>query len=136
MSYTLIKKLLETRLNAVSPSIKTGFENSPVKPVVGVPYQRVTLIPADTENPTFPADGFRRESGYLQVDLHYPENAGATTALARAELIRDQFPRGLVLAESTVRVVIGRDLSLGAGRNEGGFYILPVFIYYWADVDD
>jgi len=134
MSYATIRKLLETRLNAVGPSIKTGFENSPVKPTVGVPYQRVTLMPADTESPTLPADGFRREMGYLQVDLAYPENAGAAAAVERAEAIRSQFPRALVLVEGGVRVYFDREVSLGRGYNEGGFYRLPVFVYYRADV--
>lgn len=135
MSYDVIRKLLETRLNAILPSLKTEFENVPVKPVANVPYQRVTLIPADTQAPTMPAGGPKRESGYLQIDLAYPENAGSAAAMARAELIRDQFPRGLVLSEGAVRLCIGDEPSLGRGRNESPFYRLPVYIYYWADVN-
>lgn len=134
MSYPIIRKLLETRLNAVSPTIKTVFENAPGKPVAGTPYQQVTLMPAETESPTLPADGFRREAGYLQVDLNYPENAGSIAAMTRAEAIRSQFPRGLVLTEANVRVYFDREVSLGRGYNEGGFYRLPVFVYYRADV--
>lgn len=135
MSYPTIRRLLETRLNAISPPLKTEFENTPVKPVIGTPYQRVTLIPADTQSPTMPADGFKRESGYLQVDLSYPESAGSSAAMARKEAIGVQFPRGLTLADGAVRLCIYREVSIGRGRNEDGFYRLPVYIYYWADVN-
>jgi len=133
MSYAIIRKLLETRLNAVEPSFKTIFENAPGKPAVGAPHQRVTLLPADTQAPTLPA-GMKREVGYLQVDLYYPENAGAAQATAKAEAIRAQFPRGLSLVEGAVRLWLNQEPSLGRGRNEGGFYQLPVYIYYCADV--
>lgn len=133
MSYATIRKLLEVRLNTVGGVFATAFENAPFTPARD-PWQRVNLLPARTSNPTY-GDSHKRELGLLQVMLHYPLNAGSAAALARAEVIRSGFPRGLVLSEGAVRIMINESPSISAGVNDGTWYQVPVSIPYIADVN-
>jgi len=90
-----IKKLMEKRLNTVTPAIAVVFENMAYVPVLGTPYARCFFLPAPTGNPSYGGPpALKREVGVMQVSLNYPPNAGAQNALAQAKLIRDQFARG------------------------------------------
>lgn len=139
MSRPVIRKLLETRLNAISPALATAFENVAFTVVQKTPYQRVYLMFAEPEHPTMgglPGSGTQltRENGILQSTLYYPENAGAAALEARVELIRAQFYRGLVLTQGTVRVMVDKTPYTGRAFNEGGFFVVPVSIGFIADV--
>lgn len=133
MSYATIRKLLEVQLNALSAGFATAWENVPYSPSTGTPWQRVTLLPGKTENPTM-GDGFRREVGVLEVLLHYPPNKGSQEATARAEAIRAGFPRGQTFTEGSVRVLIDQHPSIGHGMNDGSWFVLPVSITYTGDI--
>jgi len=126
-----IPAALEVRLNAISPALATHWENDSFEPVNGTPYQRVFLLPATTENPTF-GDAQAFETGIFQVTLCYPERKGSGAALARAELIRDQFARGLTLSSGGVSVKISGKASISPGRYEPGLYLIDVSIPYFA----
>ena len=67
MSIVSIRSALETRLNALSPSLATAWEGIPFTPVTGTPYQQVNLL-TDTENPTL-GDGMYRVTGFMQVSI-------------------------------------------------------------------
>lgn len=133
MSFVIIRSLLEVRLNAITPSIQTAFENVPFAPVNPTPWQRINLMPARTLNPTF-GDAFKRETGIFQITLNYPENAGPSAATSRAELIRAQFVRGLALTSGTLRVLIDQAPFIASGTNDGGWFRLPVSVPFIADV--
>ena len=134
MSYVIVRKLLETQLNAVTPAIATAFENVPFNPTVGVAFQIVSLLPGQTENPTM-GPAFQREVGIFQVLFAYPINAGPQAAMARAELVRAAFARGLTLTQGIVRVLIDRSPFIGPAKQDAEFYWLPLSIPYAADVN-
>ena len=52
MSVVAIRAALEARLNAMTPTLDTAWENTTFVPKEGTPYQRVYLLPAIPENPT------------------------------------------------------------------------------------
>lgn len=133
MSDQVIRSLLETRLDTLSPSIPTVKENTAYTPVKGTVYQRVFILKAQTENPTL-GDGFKRERGILQVNLYYPEFVGSGTSTARAELIKTLFKRGTTMNSGTLRVMIDRSPYTSQGLNNDGFFVLPVSIPFFADV--
>ena len=133
MSNQVIRSLLETRLDTLSPSIATVKENTAYTPVKGTVYQRVFVLMAQTENPTL-GDGFKRERGIFQVNLHYPEFVGSGTSTARAELIKTLFKRGTTMNSGTLRVMIDRSPYTSQGLNSDGFFVLPVSIPFFADV--
>lgn len=131
MSMLDIRIALETRLNTMTPSLSTAWENDKFTPAVGTPYQRVYALPASTDNPTF-GDTQSLESGIMQVSLCYPELKGSGAAITRAELIRDQFTRGLTLTSGSITVRIQNTPSISPARQEPGLYIIDVSIPYFA----
>jgi hypothetical protein len=133
VSYLTIKKLLELQLNTVASPLDTAWENAPFVPKQGTPWQRVTLLPATTENPTL-GDQFKMERGVLKVSLFYPEKSGAQAAMIRAEAIRLIFARGLSLIDGTVRVKIETHPYINPGFAEDGWYLLPVSVPFIAEV--
>ena len=59
MALVEIRTALETKLNALTPTIATAWENVPLTPVVGTAYQQVNLMIADTLNPTLGGNHYR-----------------------------------------------------------------------------
>lgn len=133
MSIVNIRIALETRLNAMSPSLATAWEGVPYTPVTGTPYQQVNLLLSDTENPTL-GDGMYRVTGFMQVLLCYPPGTGPKAAATRAELIRNQFQRGLGLSSGGIEVLIDRTPSIAPAIIDGDRYRLPVTVYFSADI--
>jgi len=133
MSIVNIRAALETRLNAISPSLATAWESVPYTPVTGTPFQQVNLLLNEAENPTL-GDGMYRVTGFLQVLLCYPPGTGPKAASARAELIRNQFQRGLGLSSGGTDVLIDRTPTIAQAIIDGDRYRLPVTIYFSADI--
>lgn len=71
----------------------TAWEGVAFVPFAGVPCQRVLLIPAKPENPSFGSNHVR-ELGFLQITLYYPVQLGTYDVMTRAELIKSTFKRG------------------------------------------
>jgi hypothetical protein len=137
VSLAVVRKLLEERLASLAPSLPTAYENVKFDRSQNVPFQEVVLMPAGVEDPTFGTPGgpgLRREIGLVQIKLFYPEAAGSGAATARAEAVRSHYPRGLTLTQANVRVMIVKSPAIGPGRPDGGFWALPVSVYYSADV--
>jgi hypothetical protein len=132
MSDAKVRAALETRLNAMVPALATAWENSAFMPVTGTPYQRVHVLRAEPENPTY--DSFRRLLGFMQVTLMYPQAEGPGAAEARAELIRAQFPKGLALANGGVTVTVDKTPYVLAGAEEEDRWVLPVRVPYFANI--
>jgi len=133
VSIVSVRTALETKLNAMTPSLSTAYENVPFTPVTGTAYQRAYLMPATPANPTM-GDGYYREQGIFQVTLRYPLQAGPKTAADRAELIRAAFKRGTTLTSGTVSVIIERTPEIGQGRVDGDRWALVVRIRWFAGI--
>lgn len=138
MSRAAIEDALETALAAMSlPSgvasidAWTAWRNRPFIPVTGKPYQRISFLYADPDNPVFGA-GFM-ERGYLQVDLFYPIGSGPNDARTRAELLRTTFARGNSFTASGTTVMIDRTASVSDGMLDGDRYRVTVKIRFYAN---
>ena len=133
MSDLVIKDLFETRLNANSGGVDVAFENVQYSPQNGRPYQMVSFLPAQTEDPCKDA-GYRRLNGVVQVLLCYPLKAGSQLALTRAAALIAAFPRGLSLSKDNVTIKFLRTAYVNAGRAGAQYYELAVTIPYTAEV--
>lgn len=133
MSILSVRAALETKLNSITPSIATSYENVAFTPVAGTAYQSCYVMPATPDNSTL-GSGFYREQGIFQVSLFYPQQAGAGIAEARAELIRTAFKRGTVLTSGSVKVQINDTPSIGQGRVDGDRWMVPVKIRWTAGI--
>ena len=133
MSIASVRTALETKLNAITPSVAVAWDNVGYTPVTGTPYQAAYLMPATPDNPTM-GDGFYREQGIFQISLFYPLGVGAQTAEARAELIRATFKRGTAMTSGSVKVLVDRTPEIGQGRVDGDRWFVPVRIRYSAGI--
>jgi len=133
MSISSVRIALESKLNAMTPTLSTAWENVPFTPVTGTPYQRAYLMPATPANPTM-GDGYYREQGIFQVSLMYPLQAGPKTAADRAELIREAFKRGTSMTSGGITTIVERTPEIGQGRVDGDRWALPVKIRWYAGI--
>jgi len=133
MALVEIRTALETKLNALTPTLATAWESVPFTPVVGTAYQQVNLMIADTLNPTLGGTHYRIK-GFMQVLLCYPPNAGATTAATSADLLVNHFKRGTSLTSGGITVIIDKTPSIAPALIDGVLYKIPVSIYFSADI--
>ena len=136
MSLVKTRQALEVALFAMTPALATAWENQNFDPIVGVPYQRVTLVPSMPDNTTF-GDNHYQERGLLFVELHYPvppAGVGSVAAATRAELIRTTFKRGSSFTNGGVTVIIEKTPEIGQGSVLDAFWVLPVRIRFYAEV--
>jgi len=133
MSSVSIRAALETAFAAITPTLSTAWENVDfTPPVTSTAYQAVTLMFAQPDNASYGA-GYR-ELGIMQIDLNYPQQSGPAAAYTRAELLRSTFVRGATFSSGGVSVVIDRTPEIMAGRNDGGRYVLPVRVRFFAQL--
>lgn len=128
-----IRSALEMRLSLITPALPTAYENSGFKPTTGVAFQRATLLPATPDNPVF--GGGHVEQGVFHVLLCYPLGSGSADANARAELVRANFPRGLSLPKDGVITIIDRTPEIQKSDDDGAFYLVPVLVRWYANVN-
>ena len=133
MALVEIRTALETKLNALTPTLATAWESVPFTPVVGTAYQQVNLMIADTINPSLGGNHYRLK-GFMQVLLCYPPNAGAKTASTRADLLVNHFKRGTSLTSGGITVIIDKTPSIAPALIDGVLYKIPVSIYFSADI--
>lgn len=136
MSHDAIRAALGTRLQLLSPAIPLAWPNSAYTPVVGTPFARVAFLPGLTSNPTMGAGSLdvKRYNGLMQVALFYPINTGEGDPRRKADAVIALFPRGLTLNASGIDVHIDYTPSAAPGFTQDAWYVLPVSVYYRADV--
>lgn len=152
MSNALVRKALETRLNAMASGLATAWQNASFTPTAGVPYQQVHLIFAPPENPAY--GNYYREVGVFQVSLMYPQGTGPAAADARAQAIRDWFARGTTIqafpagpsmvldfltqtyqVDPGIDVIIQRTPAIADGFPDGDRWRVPISIPFFASVN-
>jgi len=127
-----IRTALFTALSGMTPSLATAWSNVTFTPTAAA-YQIVDILFADPDN-LGAGDGPYREQGFMQVRLMYPQAAGALTAGARAELIRDTFYRGASFTSGSVTTIIKSTPSISGGRIEGNRWEVIVKIPFFANI--
>lgn len=134
MSLLAIGIALDKRLATMSPALATANENVNYVPVVNTAYQQSNLLPATPDNPTIGGNHYL-ELGIYQVTLKYPKNTGRGAAIARAEAVKNHFPRGLSLTEAGVTLTITRTPAVAPAFMQDDRYCVPVSIQYHAHIN-
>lgn len=132
MSQADIRIALETALGTISPAIDTYYENSTYKPVMGAAYQTVSFVFAAPMNEEYGPN--YRESGYMQVNLKYPQGTGSKDIEARIALIRNKFKRGVSFTQNGVVTIIDRTLEVRPGFSDEERFVKPVFVKFFANI--
>lgn len=131
MSRALIRTALEAHLAALSPAWPTAWENVAFTPPAGQPWQRATILFADTRAMGIGAGAPEHWQGHLHVVLWTPADQGAQAAEARFELLAGRtghFQRGQVLTAGDVAVTILQPTTRPALTSEPQWFGLPVLI--------
>lgn len=128
-----MRQLLETRLNTMNPSLPTAWQNIPFTPVIGTPYQRVAILPVAPDNSVM-GQHFYFEQVIFQVVLCYPENAGSSAAMTRAEAIRTWFKRGTTMV-GAFTVIVKDTPAIAPAMSDAGWYMVPVSIGAQASIN-
>jgi hypothetical protein len=122
-----IKKALERRLASITPSVPTGYENVEFNPPVDSMYQRCQFIISQPED-TVLASGFSRERLQMQVFIADMKGKGTAGVIARAELVRATFAKGLSLVEGTTRIHVLKTPHIGSVFPTQDRILIPVII--------
>lgn len=133
MSTTDIRQALEQHLVTLDGSFSTAHENEDFMPTVNVPYQECHLLPATPDNSAIGGQ-YYRERGIFQVMLRYPTGDGAGDASAKADAIQAHFKRGTLVSNDGVGVRITHSPAVGIGREEDGWWCVPISIQYMAEM--
>jgi len=133
MQISIVKKLVETRLLTITPTISIAFEGVKFTPVDNQPYLKTQFY---IDNPTDNTLGcnYYRENITFQVFVAYPENKGTGDALNIAESIRALFPKGLSLQDSNVSVRIIKTPHIGSSIPAQGRIVIPVMIELFVEI--
>lgn len=126
MAIVETKKALERRLNSLTPSIPTAFEGVSFDPPATM-YQSCQFVINQPDTPTL-GTNYYRERIQFQVFVIGEPNKGTATAITRAELIRQHFPRGSTFFEGAFRIYILTTPHVGSTAKIGTRTIVPVMI--------
>lgn len=126
MSIAEAQTAVRRRLAALTPSLPTAFEGIPFVPPTGM-YQRLQFVINPPTDPTF-GTYFHRENIQVQIFVADKLDVGTAGAIARAELLRDWFYKGLTLTESGVRMHVLRTPQIAGAAVTNDRIIVPVLI--------
>lgn len=127
MSLPLISAALEKKLDTLSPSLATAYENIAFKPTPGTAYQRVNLLPNTPIDHALTADVVELR-GLFQVTLCYPLGDGRGAAQLRAQAVSDHFAPVQWLTEGAIKVVIDSTARIATAFEDGDRWCLPVTV--------
>lgn len=135
MSLAVIRTLLNTRLDTISPKPAIAWENVAFTPPTDDMHLRVSFIP----NPSFSSGPHKSaatvESGTYQVDVYGPLNQGPLPLDTVAERVRSLFPRGERIANvgESVVVRVRETPGVSGSSRDGPFWrarvSIPWFCY-------
>jgi hypothetical protein len=132
MAIIEIKRAAERKLSALTPAISTAWEGVSFDPPAGL-YQRVQFTIQSPDDPVLGV-GFHRERMTMQVFIVGAANKGTSEVIARAELIRLHFAKGLTLQEGNVKIHVLRTPQIAGTSIASERVVCPVLIELIAEV--
>lgn len=131
MSYVNVRAALEIALDGVLPALQTAWDNTPLTPVAGVPYQRASLVMAQPNNQEYGRN--YQEIGTLMIGLHYPEGVGSSELNARYEQLRTVFARGSSFVNSGTIVTVSNTPSISPPFSDADMYVQTVKVPFYSN---
>jgi hypothetical protein len=132
ISEAMFARLKTAPVTPTMPPI--AWPNKPFTPVVGSPYLRATMMPAEPLTIASFVQGENRYSGIMQVDVFVPDGDGTKRATTIADIVGNHFKRGLTVAAQTFSILIRRPPYMLSPYKDGAWWGIPVRVYYIADV--
>jgi len=94
-------------------------------------YLRMRIIPNRTEIATLGIGGCNLNTGILQIDVYYPNNAGTSAIVAKADEVYAYFYENRTFSLNTLNIRIERT-SIEQKINSTGWIQIPITIEYSA----
>lgn len=113
--------------------LSVADENRDYTPIPGSAWAQLFVVHSQPSANTLGLGGQDLITGFLQINLNYPENTGAGAAKQKATTIRDYFYAGRVFTYSSQDVFI-TDSGRGISRNDDSWYQVIVTINWQARV--
>jgi len=132
MSLLTIRKLLEGRLNTLSPSLPIAFENVSFKAPT-TKYLRANINIRKPDDSVL-GSSYYREIITFNVYVVDQINIGTGGAFTTAEAIRDLFAKGTALQESNVTIKIIQTPQIQGSTIASERLVVPVLISAIAEV--
>ena len=126
-----IKQAFENKINSITPTIQTAYENVTFTPTAGVPYQELYLIPATNDNIFIDGEGFI-SYGIFQITLKYPTGKGTKDISDRVKLYLDNFKSGDNLVQGGITTNILNTPKVVSLGTSGDRIIYAISINYQA----
>lgn len=114
---------------------KFDLPGTPLTPSAGVPWVRMTNLPASTYPAGIGVDSFTVHPGAYQVSLFFPTNKGMKAALALAASLCTAFKRGTYLTFNGTKILI-HGSSRGPFVPDPSWLHLPVTIRWQVEALD
>lgn len=124
-----LQSALNARLNTLTGGLAIAWENTPLKPVVGTPYLRAWLLPAEPAIASLGPSPWQERRGIFQVDCCYPVGDGWGTAKTKVAALVTHFCAGTRLTYNTLVVVVEKSWP-GPALVDEGWYRISVSILY------
>jgi hypothetical protein len=134
-----IQSALNTTLALAFPTMPIAWENAEYldpldatikAPVLGTPYLRVHLLPAETDVITIGETPWQQFQGIFQVSVLYPINIGFGTPKGKAAEVVAVFKAGTVINYNTLRVICEKVWPSSGMQEDTSWYHIPVNVRY------
>lgn len=125
-----LQSALNQALAAAFPTMPIAWENTEYTPVVGTPYFRVYLLPAEIDVITLGPSPYQERKGIFQVSVLYPIGIGFGTPKGKVAEIVAAFRAGTVFTYNTLRVVCDKAWPSSGRKEDNAWYHIPVNVRY------
>mgnify|MGYP000877793500 CR=1 FL=1 len=129
MSVIAVRRALENKLAALTPSLPTAWEGASFTPVTGQAWQQATILRSPPIGMDLAAEA-EEMLGDFRIGLFYPAGVGTAAVEARAELLRAHFKPVQRLTEGSVNVDLVSPVYVGSVTPDEGWIHVPVAVYW------
>lgn len=122
------------RAGAFFTDALTAYENAAfTKPATSIAWASVFIVPNQPSVESVGDGGMDGHTGFMQIDLNYPANAGAGSVVTKADNVAQYFKAGTRLAYGGQQVQI-QSCGRSQGRPVDGWYRVSMTINWTAYV--
>ena len=110
-------------------SDKIAWENVAFTPPSATAWAKFTYVPSEPSAATLGTNGHDEVTGFVQIDLNFPDGLGDKPASDKYEAIRSLFKIGSRFTYGGYTVSV-QSCGRSQGRNVDGYYRVAVTVFF------
>lgn len=110
-----------------------AWENASFSPPADAPWARFTFVPARPDAASLGTGGMDEVTGFVQIDLNYPQGTGESVVMGKYDSLRNTFKTGSRFSYGGDTVIV-RSCGRSPGREVDGVYRVSVTIYFYSQI--